>query len=69
MLLDREHLTRFRDRPNELRTLVNAFLITTEPILEALEQARRARDQPAFHNLLHALAGAAALTLAGCAFA
>lgn len=59
VLLDGEHLNRFRDNPKGLRELIDAFLVTTEPILDELERASQRRNEPEFRHLLHALSGAA----------
>lgn len=58
-LLDWEQLNRSGPAPNAIRELIEAFLVTTEPILRELEQALQQHDEPAFHQLRHALAGAA----------
>lgn len=58
-LLDFGHLNRLAAKPAGCRELVEAFLDTTEPILDELEQASRRGDEPGFRQILHALSGAA----------
>lgn len=58
-LLDLEHLKRFSQNPKGLRELIDAFLDTTEPILNELERVSRQQNAMEFHQILHALNGAA----------
>ncbi len=58
-LLDFDHLNRLAAKPAGCRELVEAFLVTTEPILDELERANRRGDEPEFRQILHALSGAA----------
>jgi len=69
-LLDRAHLNGLKDRSEGCRELIQAFLTTTEPLLQELAQARQQRNEPEFREILHALLGAAksvgAQALADC---
>lgn len=58
-LLDLEHLDRFGHNPTGLRGLIDAFLNTTEPILDELERVGRQQNETEFRQILHALIGAA----------
>jgi DNA-binding response OmpR family regulator/HPt (histidine-containing phosphotransfer) domain-containing protein len=58
-LLDFDHLNRLAAKPAGCRELVEAFLDTTEPILDELERANRRQNETEFRQLLHALIGAA----------
>lgn len=58
-LLDLGHLDRLGHNPKGLRELIDAFLHTTEPILDELERATRRQNETEFRQILHALIGAA----------
>lgn len=58
-LLDFDHLNRLAAKPAGCRELIEAFLDTTEPILDELERANRRQNETEFRQLLHALIGAA----------
>ena len=58
-LLDLEHLNRFGHNPQGLREVIDAFLQTTEPILDALERVAHQQNETEFRQILHALIGAA----------
>lgn len=56
--LDQAHLNRWHEQPDRLRELIDAFLVTTGPLLEALAQAHQQHNEQEFGEILHALLGA-----------